>query len=128
VEAEPGRDVGALVTDDRTARSSCHRLSWQPRSLSSRHSPGHGCICADKVSGSFAGTETGVRLAAACSSRVQRALSTGVVWTGVGDPVDLPIPAGDQYAMATVITDHGTVGGAAFTAGFELQPVLWSCR
>jgi probable HAF family extracellular repeat protein len=59
----------------------------------------------------------------------QRAdFSTGVVWTGVGDPVDLPIPAGDNSATATMITDHGTVGGEAFTAASELQPVLWSCH
>jgi uncharacterized membrane protein len=54
--------------------------------------------------------------------------STGVVWTDLGDPVDLPIPAGDHSATATVITDQGTVGGGAVTAASELQPLLWSCR
>lgn len=54
-------------------------------------------------------------------------LSTGVVWTGVGEPVDLPIPAGHHSATATVITDHGTVAGTSFTDASELQPVLWSC-
>jgi uncharacterized membrane protein len=51
-----------------------------------------------------------------------------MIWTGVADPVDLPISAGQTQAGATAITDEGTVGGFGFNQASELLPVLWSCR
>jgi uncharacterized membrane protein len=55
-------------------------------------------------------------------------LSTAVIWTGVTDPVELPIPAGLQQPGATAITDRGTVAGFGFDNTSAQQPVLWSCR
>ena len=54
--------------------------------------------------------------------------STAVIWTGVSDPVELPIPAGLQQPGATAITDRGTVAGFGFDNISTQQPVLWSCR
>jgi probable HAF family extracellular repeat protein len=54
---------------------------------------------------------------------VGRRPGTVVVWTDLGDPVDLP----GNSAGATVITDYGTVGGSSSDGLLGLQPVLWSC-
>jgi hypothetical protein len=53
-------------------------------------------------------------------------LGIGLIWTGSSDPVELPIPSGEQTG-ATAITDHGIVAGYSIMNAFQLQPVLWSC-
>jgi uncharacterized membrane protein len=55
-------------------------------------------------------------------------LTAALIWTGVADPVELPVPTGLTQAGATAITDSGTVAGFGFNDASEQLPVLWSCR
>ena len=55
-------------------------------------------------------------------------LTAGLVWTGITEPSELPMPAGLTQPGATSITNRGTIAGFGFDRTSAEQPVLWSCR